>query len=322
MQTQKKSKGLVYLFLLALIMTGCAKNENYFLFDETGSNTGNGGSNEGDGSNKAYPITFNAMLESLNLSKSISAFPKNKFATVWVYNNGAAVSTTPLENANFVSKSAGALSAVGTGIALPNGEYDFYSVATNSSTDKTPTFTGGVSSALSNGIDYLWWSLPKYQISSAPANIHIIYSHSCTQIVIKLKGGTGITINSVESAKVTPPTTESTMALSTGIIPPATTLSSDYMNLGISQDVCQATILPVKSSTPFTVIFDIKVNNESFTREYKVNMPLPGNELVAGNSYLFEAIVDASTVTFPQVSVINWVTVNEEGKPLYPSEIK
>ncbi|MEG1586632.1 MAG: fimbrillin family protein, partial [Bacteroidales bacterium] len=271
---------------------------------------------------EAYPVTFDAVMESLNLTKSIFAFPEGRFAVVYAYNQGNTTKDAPVAKASYETKSAGILSPVSQKIYLPNGEYDFYSVATNSTTNKTPDFTNGISSPLSNGIDYLWWRVPNYSIESAAANINIVYKHSCSQVVIKLSSGNGVTINSVTSAKITPPVTNSTMDLSSGIIPPATTLSNVLFDMGVAQNVCQATVLPLQTNTPMQVTFEIVINNEASARNYQVNIPIPDGKLIAGNSYLFKAVVDANTITFPEVSVIAWIVVNEQGTPLYPSEIK
>lgn len=318
-----KSKIKIFLWVLlfpTILLTGCAKNEVYYLLDEN-ANKNDNGSDNANTSDQAYQVYFNALMESMKTTKAIFAFPANRYATVFVYDSGNATTGVPLEKANYKTLSAGSLTPVNTHIALPNGKYDFYSVATNSSTNQTPTFSNGTSSPLTNGIDYLWWMIPEYEINSTPANVHIIYNHSCSQVLISIAGGDGITVNSVDSVKLTPPAPTSTMDLGTGIIPSVTSLASSYINMGIAKSIAQITVLPLKTSSSIPVIFKITINNESSPRTYQVNMPVPGDALIAGNSYLFKAVVNATTVSFPEVSVISWVTVDEEGKPLYPDEI-
>lgn len=318
---QKKSIKWIILPLLTLLLCNCSKDDIYI---NTGSGSTGGTTDDNGGTTvpeENYQVSFSAVMESLNLTKSIFTFPQGRYASVFVFNEGAPASSTPLASANYTTKSSGILSPVAKSIYLPNGEYDFYSVATSSTTNKTPTFNNGVSSPLSNGVDYLWWTTPKFAVSSSAANINIVYSHSCAQVVIKLISGNGVTINSVDSAKLTPPTTTSTMDLATGQIPSATQLSTTFMNMGINTNVCQATVLPLKTSNPLSAIFKIKINNESFARTYQVNIPVPGDALKPGDSYLFSAVVNATTITFPQVSVIGWIVVNESGEPLYPGEI-
>lgn len=321
---QKSFLKWMILPLFSLFLFNCSKDEIYInLGSGTGSNDQTG-DDKGDtiSPDKTFAISFNAVMESMNLTKSIFTFPQGRYATVFVFNEGTSPNGIPLANANYTTKSSGILSPVATPIYLSNGEYNFYSVATNSTTNKTPTFTNGVSSSLSNGVDYLWWSTPRFAVSASTANINIVYSHSCTQVVIKMTAGNGVTINSIDSARITPPVPSSTMDLATGQIPSATQISTTgYMNMGISQDVCQATMLPLKTSSPLTAVFKIKINNEAAPRTFQVNIPVPGDALLPGDSYLFSAVVNSTTITFPKVSVIGWVVVNESGEPLYPSEI-
>ena len=50
-----------------------------------------------------------------------------------------------------------------------------------------------------------------------------------------------------------------------------------------------------------------------------MDVSVPGGELKAGDSYLFNAIIDGNTVTFSSVNVKNWTEVDETGNPLYPT---
>ncbi|MEG0992512.1 MAG: fimbrillin family protein [Bacteroidales bacterium] len=314
----KKINFMKWICLPCMVLSifySCSKDTIY-IYPDSDSNKDNANTND-----KTYPVSFSAVMLSLNLTKSMFTFPQGRYATVFVYNQGQTPSDVPIESANYTTKSSGILSPLAANIFLTNGEYDFYSVATNSTTNRTPTFSKGTSSALSNGVDYLWWKTPKYAISGTAANIDIVYTHSCSQIVIQVTGGNGITINSIDSAKITPPVTTGTMDLGTGQIPSATSLSTNYLKMGVAQNTCQATLLPLKTSDQMSVVLYIKVNNETTPRTYAVSVPVPGDVLVAGDSYLFKAIVNATTITFPSVSVIGWVVVNEQGEPLYPGEI-
>lgn len=108
------------------------------------------------------------------------------------------------------------------------------------------------------------------------------------------------------------------MDLVTGTIPPATTLDSPD-KMGINGFLAQYIMLPLKISTPLSLTMDVMVNGENTLRTYTVDVPVPGGELKAGDSYLFNAIIDGNTVTFSSVNVKNWTEVDETGNPLYPT---
>ena len=48
-------------------------------------------------------------------------------------------------------------------------------------------------------------------------------------------------------------------------------------------------------------------------------VPIPG-KLAGGFSYVFSAIIDGNSVSFPNVSIKDWTEVDESGNPLYPTQ--
>lgn len=69
-----------------------------------------------------------------------------------------------------------------------------------------------------------------------------------------------------------------------------------------------------------TLTLEVMANGESSSRSYSVQVPVPDGALKAGNSYLFSAVIDGNTITFPSVSIKKWTEVDETGNPLYPTQ--
>ena len=128
----------------------------------------------------------------------------------------------------------------------------------------------------------------------------------------------GIALQQVVSATITPPQTGATMDLTTGIITPATEYGTVPASMGINGLTLQYTMLPLQTTSPMTLDMSLNLNYDPTPHQYSVQVPIPDGGLQAGNSYLFRAIIDADTVTFPSVEVTDWVTVDETGNPLYP----
>lgn len=265
-------------------------------------------------------VKFHATLESLNMTRSMSPIAANTRVTIFAYHGQTdnAASTAPMARGSYVAQQAGMLSGVSNyNMYLSNGLFDFYAVSANS-TDRPPVFTNGVSSALQNGVDYLWWGCANYEINSPQVSVPIVFNHSATQVVFEIAAGSGIALQQVVSATITPPQTGATMDLTTGIITPATEYGTVPASMGINGLTLQYTMLPLQTTSPMTLDMSLNLNYDPTPHQYSVQVPIPDGGLQAGNSYLFRAIIDADTVTFPSVEVTDWVTVDETGNPLYP----
>lgn len=319
---------LVFAFLL-MFFCSCTKEYNDIIINiGNGSESGiPGGSGNGNTGNDSVTGTLNkvnfwANIESLKSTKTLSAFSEGRFATVYVYPAGGSMEQSPLFNNLYTTNSPGTLTPVNSAIYLSDGSYNIYSVATNQTSNMDPVFDKGESaSVLQNGIDYLWWGTVGQTIETSPENLQIVFRHACAQVVVKLVAGNGVTINSTQSATIMPPLNTASMNLSTGIITPATSFSSTPLAMGVSNNICQATILPLNNVTSIAATFNLLINGETSTRNFEVKIPVPAEGFTYGNSYLYEAIVSSNTISFNQVSVINWVVVDETGTPLYPEEI-
>ncbi|MGL4781152.1 MAG: fimbrillin family protein [Bacteroidales bacterium] len=327
----KFSRLLISMSIISsgVIISSCSKNTNeIFIIPDKDNTTNNGGSdgnngNNGNGSNQNQSlIQFTASMESVP-TKALSAFPKGFYATIMAFpGTTGSLTAAPTTSNVYQAQTAGTLSPVsGSQMYLPNGSWTFASVATNQTTNKNPSFTSGTSATLSNGIDYMYWRVNSTTVDNSQLNVPITYTHSCAQVVVKLQAGNGITINSLNSATITPSAPTGTMNLSTGVITPSTALSTTPASMGVNQLVAQYTMLPLSYTGSMTTTFSLNINNEPTARNYQVSVPVPNGTLTPGDSYVFSAVVNANEIIFTQVSVTDWVTVDETGKPLYPTQI-
>lgn len=305
------------------LLCGCSKTS--IIIESVESSNGSSGSNDSDNSGDTDTggsnlVGFHATLESLNMTRSMSPIAANTLVTIYAFHGGTdnASSTAPMARGNYVAQQAGMLSGVSNyKMYLSNGLFDFYAVSTNSS-NRPPVFSNGVSSVLQNGVDYLWWGCANYEINSSQVTVPIVFNHSCAQIVIELTAGTGVVLQQIVSATITPPQTGATMDLTTGVITPATEYGTTPVSMGVNGLTAQYTMLPLQTSSPMTLTLSINLNYDPTPHQYSVDVPVPDGGLQAGNSYLYQAVIDANTVTFPSVGVTDWVTVDETGNPLYP----
>lgn len=313
----RKPKLIQSILILSIFLfaAGCSKSTINIYDGEQESGT----SGQSDTGNTL--VTFNASIESRNMTRAMSPMKSGIKSHIYAYLPAANASSqeTLAAQGVYVTSSPGVLSgADGYKMYLPNGIYNFYSVSDNYSTFP-PTFSNGESESLFNGIDYLWWKSPRQDVTSSQINIPIVFQHACTQVVINVAGGSGVILNTLVSATITPPASGATMNIFTGIIPPATTYGRPN-KMGIKGLTAQYIMLPLKTDTPMQLTLELNINNKTDLRTFTTEIPVPDGELKAGNSYVFNAIVDGNTVSFSQVSVKDWTEVDESGNPLYPSQ--
>ncbi|MGG6494621.1 UNVERIFIED_CONTAM: fimbrillin family protein, partial [Bacteroidetes bacterium 56_B9] len=72
-------------------------------------------------------------------------------------------------------------------------------------------------------------------------------------------------------------------------------------------------------TNPMSLTLQILADGETTPRTYTVGIPIPG-KLAGGFSYVFSAIIDGNSVSFPNVSIKDWTEVDESGNPLYPTQ--
>lgn len=288
---------------------------------ECGSKMEDGGSAGQTGSGLGSNLVgFHASVESLNMTKSMSPISADTRVLIFAYHGSTdeATSTSAVARGTYIAQQSGTLTGdSGYRMLLSNGVFDFYAVSTNTS-DFPPVFSNGISAALVNGVDYLWWNTDNYEVSGAQVTVPIVLNHSATQVSFEIDGGDGIYVQDIVSATITVPKPGAKMDLSTGVIPPATEYDANPAAMGINGLKLQYTMLPLQTDQPMKLVLKIHANGEPDVKSYEVDVPVPDGELAAGNSYLFRAVIEADNVSFPQVGVSDWVDVDETGKPLYP----
>lgn len=307
----------IAFFCVLLLFTGCSKNTILLELGGDTNQPGNGNSPEGN-----TLVTFRASVEGQNfLTRAMSPMDKGIQNQVFAFQPavGSVASGAPFAEGLYITSAPGVLMGNnGYKMYLTNGIYNFYAVSDNFSTIP-PRFTNGKSEPLFNGIDYLWWHNSEQDILSSKVEIPIIYLHAATQVVFDVSEGEGIKLNKLLSALITPPMPGASMDLATGAIPPASTYDrADKM--GINGFLAQYIMLPLTTSNPMTLTLEVMANNESKSRTYSVQVPVPDGALKAGNSYVFNAVIDGNTISFPSVSIKDWTKVDETGNPLYPTQ--
>lgn len=316
---------LPIVFAGVLLSEGCSKTtitiENYETSSGSSGNDGGDSDTTTDGTdNTTNLVAFHATLESLNMTRSMSPISTNTLVTIYAFHGETdnATSTAPMARGNYVAQQAGMLTGVSDyKMYLSNGSFDFYAVSANSS-ERFPTISNGISSGLQNGVDYLWWGCANYEINGSQVTVPIVFNHAATQIVVVLSAGEGVALQQIASATITPPQTGSTLDLTSGAITPATGYGSTPASMGVNGLKAQYTMLPLQTDTPMTLTLMLNINYDPTPRQYSVSIPVPEGGFQGGNSYLYQAIVDANTVTFPSVDVNDWHTVDESGNPLSP----
>lgn len=312
----RKSKPVATLAILGMLvfLLGCSKS-TINIYDREDDEGTSGQQGKGH-----TLVTFNASIENLNVTRAMSLMKSGIRSHIYAYLPSTTTSGQEklYVQGIYITSSPGILSGVdGYKMFLPNDVYNFYAVSDNASTIP-PSFINGESEFLFNGIDYLWWGAPQQDVTSSQINIPITFQHAGTQVVIEVEAGEGLVLRQLLSATITPPEAGSTMQLSTGVITPATAYDRPD-KMGINGFTAQYIMLPLETDQPMKLTLEIMANDETSSRTYTAQVPVPDGALKAGNSYVFKAVINENTVSFPTVSVRNWTEVDETGNPLYPS---
>ena len=297
-----------------LLLAGCSKNEIIIY----GSAPENGESGHGESSNDSEAlITFSASLESRKVTRSMSPMPKGLASQVYAFKTADSNFREPLAEGLYTTSSAGLLTGLdGYKMFLSNGTYNMYAFSKNSST-YPPDITNGVSAPLKNGVDYLWWESLQQDIMASQIQMPIVFQHVASQVVIDLSAGEGLKLDSLVSATILPPTPGASLDLRTGIIEATTTYDTTPLNMGKNGFLAQVIVLPTRATSPMSMTLKVLADGETTPRTYTAAIPIPG-KLAGGFSYVFSAIIDGNSVSFPNVSIKDWTEVDESGNPIYP----
>lgn len=315
-----KVAALTMIICTLLLFNGCSKNNIIInMGDNPEENPVNPVNPESGSSNKTTLVSFHASIEGRNMTRSLSPMKKGIANLLFAYKSPVDLLESPTEEGLYVTNTVGVLSGVRNyRMYLPNGVYTFFAVSNNSYT--TPVqFTDGRSHPLINGVDYLWANNKLQDVTSQQVSLPILYLHMATQVVFEVSAGSGLTLKQLVSATITPTKPGGQMTLINGDIDPATTYG-DPVSMGVNGSLAQYIMLPLQTTVPMKLTLNALINDETSPRIYTVDVPVPNGKLKAGDSYLFSAVLNENTVTFPDVNIVNWTDVDETGKPLYPSQ--
>ncbi len=264
-----------------------------------------------------YLISFSPHVLSLSPSTQSTPIEEGRYISLFAYQQSEL-----LAEITYFSDRPGSLIPYDSHpMYLAKGLYSFYAAGTNKDENIIPSFTDGKTQHVDNTIDYLYWNSGSLQEINAPRNYNINLCHSCTQFFVKLITEEGISLDALNSAKITVPDTNGIVwNLFTGVITPATLLSTTPIKMGITNNYAQIIMIPLLYRGELTLTFNASINSEDIGRNYEAKLPVTNGELRAGESYLYTIMLNANEVVISTVSVINWVTV-VNGNPIIPTPI-
>lgn len=305
-----------------------------------------------------YAVNFSGGLDLEQTKSGTTNLADGVKVTISAYAHDA--TETAIASGKYAASSGGFTGESSYTMYLARGSYDFYAVSCNSTTKEVPAFTKGTSSDLENGVDYIWAKAANQDIENTGKSITLGLAHKavCIEITVKTAANSGIELISWEgdaatdndNATITPPVaTGCTMALSTGVITPATSVGSTPVNMtttavkgnaGSTNDKTATAsyyILPLaqkggNQSHELPVTFKVKVkidgnsytgdaatNGESKVYTAKLTVPSSSYAFEAGKKYTYTATLKPNTISFTGATVTAW----EEGvkeSPLKPTE--
>ena len=175
-------KGLLYInlvFIVVLIVC-CTENE-LIIIDNRGkidSSSIDTSLIKGEYLVNFYPQIYNQFVSTGSSTSAVQAFPKGNRAQIFVRNYNGKFIQWPI----YQALSAGSLSPVEDPIVVINGNYRFYSISVNN-TSNPPVMSNSKVTSVNNGIDYLW-NYAEASISANNTTVPILFTHSTAQIVI------------------------------------------------------------------------------------------------------------------------------------------
>jgi len=198
----------------------------------------------------------------------------------------------------------------GGGLLMPAGNYDFYSVSSNSALSSEITFNKGVSNRLSNGIDYLWASKTNTSVASN-TNVTLEFEHKATAIALEIVAGYGVETLSVKSIKIGRSNDGASLHISSGFIPVASDISGEMYEMSLYYNKGISIMLPLAEGIqiPIEVVADVRCGNNIISNIYKASIPSQAGGYQSGTIYLFKASIDVNSISFNNALLNEW---NEE----------
>ncbi len=296
--------------------------------NSSGSGSGTGtGTGTGDGSSttkEKISMFFKANVRGVFAVSSTSVKPisAGRYIMIDAYSAGNRIASQ-----TYTSTASGSLTSTsGDTLSVPTGTYDFYAVGINASDATVPTFSAsGICSSLSNQTDYIWWDDIAYTPTYPSSTITMNMQHCCTQVVVYVTPGTGITISDVTGMNITPSNTSGcTWSLLTGIITPATAITSTTATMGVAASgteyVGQIIMLPLKMTGNMTLSFSATLSGETAARNYTASLPVYENNMEAAHSYKYTVTLYENEVVISSVNIIDWISVTANSTPIIPTQ--
>ena len=275
---------------LFALFTGCSEEKNYYIIEPPCCDCGDSISSD----SSKTKVNFTAGIESIVATRSISALQVGRYAAVYVFEDGEDTGF-PINFGIYRSKSIGYLTPIENEMYLLNGEYDFFAFSTNDTVSNLPgTYSQYV--PLSNDIDYIWAQAPKQDIYNTIVNVPLTFVHCCSQIVLNVVAGNNIYLGTVQSVQVTPSQTGNKLDMFTGVIPPATTISEQHIDMHINKTMAQVIMVPLQSSDSLKVTIVAEVDAVNNYSTFYCKIPVYPGGFKAGNSYAYEVILDPDQI--------------------------
>lgn len=311
--------GTLALFVFYIILCSACTKQDIVI-----EKNGNSENPDTITSDKSIKINLSAFVDRSSdiLTVNLSTLDAGRFVTAFVYN----IDGTLLNEKKYYSKVAGSLSPVTSSIFLTEGTYNFYGAGVNNLNAKVPTFINGEASGLSNNKDYIWWNAKSYNLNSSNSNLSINFNHCGVQIILDISAESPILADSIKNVSLTPSNPSGVKwNLANGIITFSTELLTDSVLTSTTKSnnsfIAQYTMVPFKPSNAnvqIPVYFEAYLNGLSTKTKYKVNLPIMNNEFSAGNAYRYRIVISGDKVNLGDITIENWLDVDEMGNPIIP----
>lgn len=249
------------------------------------------------------------------ISKSSSPINKGVNATFFAFN---ANTETLVSKGNYLSSSSGVMAGINnfTMYLLPDN-YDFYGLSENNASAFEP-LNNWTSSPLKNGIDYLWATVKNKSVSGSETPLTITFQHIVSQLTFELENGDNVTINSVDSIIIPSPIQSAELNLFNPEVAQANQFTTTKIKMITSGLKSHYYILPVKTSTPLSALFYLKINGQNNQMVYNLNIQLPVDGYQSGLSYLYKLSISETEIIIKAFTVSDWIINDYTDNPISP----
>lgn len=244
-------------------------------------------------------LSFTAKIDERNIktrSGGIKPFPEDCYMQLYIYNeddypgNGSW-----LYMGVFKADEDGFVKSVYASPKLSAGTYNFYATgASRVNYNQGPTInqSTGLSTSLSNGIDYLWWKEENVEIDSDNSEISILFQHICAKIELEMEAVSGHTIDSINQVSVIlGDQSQSVLSLNTGVVKPATSLNTSYGQIATIDDF-DADLYMLPLQTKDCLIATISATIDDKDQKFIFKIPPPVGDFFESNiKYEYEIIL-------------------------------